>query len=221
MADFIGRLKKSLTSRRGKMLLAAGVGILLTGVVLGYGLGGGLSGGRTGPGGPGARGDSRGDTGDPGGGTGMEDIHRAQTPLPAVTMPETIIRYESFHRPCRLLFTGVEPAGRQLGGFTEEALAAEMEGWTVRQFTAEEVVLYRDTDDPCPEVGGLFTLGIHGGEVVLFDGEPEGGQVYARTGIHEGDLLPGDRELLRHGVIIEHKDDVWQYLEGIHIRDDL
>lgn len=215
MAGFIGRLKKALQSREGKMLLATGLGALLVGLALGYGLVGGIGGPGGGPGGRG------GADGSDGGQTGPEDVHETQIPLPAVTMPETIIRYESFHRPCRLLITGVEPAGRNLGGYTEEALGEKLPGWTVRQFTAQEVVLYRDTDEPCPEVGGLFTLGIDDGEVVLFEGEPEGGQVYARTGIREEDLLPGDRELLRPGVIIEHKDDVWQYLEGIHIRDDL
>lgn len=145
----------------------------------------------------------------------LEGDRDEPVPLPVVTRPDTVIRYESFHSSCRLLITRVETAGRNLGGYTRDALAVELPGWSVESFGDDEVVLSRATDEPCPQTGGMFTLGIADGQVVVFQGEGTGGEIYAETGIAAADLLPGDRQLLAGGVIIEDPDMVWQYLEGI------
>ncbi|MEX2356288.1 MAG: BofC C-terminal domain-containing protein, partial [Thermaerobacterales bacterium] len=60
-----------------------------------------------------------------------------------------------------------------------------------------------------------YTLGIHNGKVVVFEGSETGGEIYAETELDAGGLLPGDREVLEAGIIVESEAEIWQYLEGL------
>lgn len=136
--------------------------------------------------------------------------------LPVVTRPETVLRFESFHTDCRLLFSRVEPAGRARAGYTREGLMDILAGWQIAQFGHDQVVLRRSTDEPCPDTGATFTLGIADGRIVVYRGAAAEGEIYAETGMGASDLLPGDRQLLEQGVVVHGERQIWQFLEGLN-----
>lgn len=173
----------------------------LVGLLGGYGLAGWRQRAGTGPGGPSPLVEA---------GLDQESL------LPVVTRPDTVLRFESFHTDCRLLFSRVEPAGRERAGYTRAGLAGLLAGWHIAQFGDDQVVLRRSTDEPCPDTGATFTLGIADGRIVVYRGAAAEGEIYAETGLSADDLLPGDRNLLEQGVVLHGERQIWQFLEGLN-----
>ncbi len=136
----------------------------------------------------------------------------------AVTDWDTVVVRRFYYPSCGQEKVAEERAGFRLAGLGREELASRFPGWTLEEFSPHRVVLRRVEEGPCPgeEDGEAFFVGVEDGYVVVFRGRPgKGGEVFWRTRIPVGDLLPEDAEKLQRGVGFRSEVEVWRFLEGL------
>ncbi len=92
-------------------------------------------------------------------------------------------------------------------------------GWTIDKFDPREVEMSLAVGSYCREHANNMFIGLKDGFVAVFSGKP-GPRAIIRevTRIPASDLSPEDQEELRHGLVVQSREEVLRTLEGMQSR---
>jgi hypothetical protein len=92
-------------------------------------------------------------------------------------------------------------------------------GWTIDKFTPREVEMSLAVNSYCREHANNMFIGLKDGFVAVFYGKP-GPRAIIRevTRIPVADLSPEDQEELKHGLVVQSREEVLRTLEGMQSR---
>lgn len=92
-------------------------------------------------------------------------------------------------------------------------------GWTIEKFDTKEVVLSLKVDSYCREHANNMFIGVKDGFVAVYYGKP-GPRAIIRetTRIPLTNLSPEDQDELRHGMVVQSREEVLRTLEGMQAR---
>jgi hypothetical protein len=92
-------------------------------------------------------------------------------------------------------------------------------GWTIDKFDSQEVEMSLKVGSYCREHANNMFIGLKDGFVAVFYGKP-GPRAIVRevTRIPANNLSPEDQEELRHGMVVQSREEVLRVLEGMQSR---
>lgn len=128
--------------------------------------------------------------------------------------PDTRVVYQVHYRPCQTTEEQAGPAPPALVGLHEDDLRRVYPQWDVAEFSPDQVVLTRATDDLCTEYREWRHLRLVDHELVIFYGRRGTSLVKERTHITGEMLRPADRLMLRRGIDLPGDAAVRAFLES-------
>jgi hypothetical protein len=92
-------------------------------------------------------------------------------------------------------------------------------GWNIEKFDTDEIQLTIKIESFCREHANNMFIGIKDGNVAIFYGKPGSKAILKEiTKISAAKLMQQDREELKHGLVIQSKEELLRTLEGLQSR---
>ena len=93
------------------------------------------------------------------------------------------------------------------------------QGWTFDKFDKDEVNMTLRVDNYCREHANNMFIGIQDGSVAVFYGKPGSKPIIKeKTDIPVNKFMAQDIEELRHGMVVQSKEELLRTLEGMQAR---
>ena len=111
-----------------------------------------------------------------------------------------------------------KPTGK-LVGLTIYQLQKVYQGWAFDKFDSDEVDMTLHVDNYCREHANNMFIGIQDGSVAVFYGKPGARSIIKeKTDIPISKFMAQDIEELRHGMVVQSKEELLRTLEGMQSR---
>lgn len=92
-------------------------------------------------------------------------------------------------------------------------------GWTIEKFDTPEVEMSLKVNSLCREHANNMFIGVKDGYVAVFHGKPGGKAILKEvTKIPITKLVSGDAEELKHGMIVQSREELLRFIEGLESR---
>lgn len=107
----------------------------------------------------------------------------------------------------------------KLVGLTIYQLQKVYQGWVFDKFDSDEIVMTLRVDSYCREHANNMFIGIQDGNVAVFHGKPGARSIIKeKTNIPVNKFMAQDIEELRHGMVVQSKEELLRTLEGMQSR---
>lgn len=107
----------------------------------------------------------------------------------------------------------------KLIGLTIYQLQKVYQGWVFDKFDKDEVDMTLRVDNYCREHANNMFIGIQDGSVAVFYGKPGSRPIIKeKTDISVNKFMAQDIEELRHGMVVQSKEELLRTLEGMQAR---
>lgn len=107
----------------------------------------------------------------------------------------------------------------KLIGLTIYQLQKVYQGWVFDKFDSDEVDMTLRVDSYCREHANNMYIGIQDGSVAVFYGKPGARSIIKeKTNIPVSKFMAQDIEELRHGMVVQSKEELLRTLEGMQSR---
>ncbi|TCL35808.1 BofC-like protein [Anaerospora hongkongensis] len=92
-------------------------------------------------------------------------------------------------------------------------------GWTIEKFDTPEVTMSLKVNSLCREHANNMFIGVKDGYVAVFHGKPGSKAILKEvTKIPITKLVPGDAEELKHGMVVQSREELLRFIEGLESR---
>ena len=112
--------------------------------------------------------------------------------------------------------THIIPAPHEMIGLSKDALAKDIEPWSITEFSENQVVLFQKRQGMSPPCLKTMHIGEKDGWVTVFYGTPDKRcRVKSATRIKASNLPPGELDDLKVGIPISSEEELLHVLEAL------
>jgi len=106
-----------------------------------------------------------------------------------------------------------------LVGLSYQQVQQIYSGWVIEKFDTPEVEMSLKVNSLCREHANNMFIGVKDGYVAVFYGKPGGKAILKEvTKIPIAKLIPGDAEELKHGMVVQSREELLRFIEGLESR---
>jgi hypothetical protein len=112
--------------------------------------------------------------------------------------------------------THIIPAPHEMIGLSKDALAKDIEPWSITEFSENQVVLFQKRQGMSPPCLKTMHIGEKDGWVTVFYGTPDNRcRPKSATRIKASDLPPGELDDLKTGIPVSSEEELLHVLEAL------
>lgn len=125
--------------------------------------------------------------------------------------PNCLITLKKYYKKCEHTINEYVSVPDKLVNKTQEDLQEEYEGWEIKEFSANKIILYKEFEEECNE---HYIVKDNDGKVKIYKILENGEQVEEKaTEISTDYLTENDKLNMKNGIIVNSKEDLNQLIE--------
>lgn len=125
--------------------------------------------------------------------------------------PNCLITLKKYYKKCEHTINEYVSVPDKLVNKTQEDLQEEYEGWEIKEFSANKIILYKEFEEECNE---HYIVKDNDGKVKIYKILESGEQVEEKaTEISTDYLTENDKLNMKNGIIVNSKEDLNQLIE--------
>lgn len=125
--------------------------------------------------------------------------------------PNCLITLKKYYKKCEHTINEYVSVSDKLVNKTQEDLQEEYEGWEIKEFSTNKIILYKEFEEECNE---HYIVKDNDGKVTIYKILENGEQVEEKaTEISTDYLTENDKLNMKNGIIVNSKEDLNQLIE--------